>query len=62
MAWQTPKTNWQAADAPLPDDFNRIEGNVQDLQNTKETPPAPRLRQMQQKRRQKATPIILGRL
>ena len=38
MAWQTPKTNWQAADAPLPDDFNRIEGNVQDLQNTKETP------------------------
>ena len=38
MAWQTPKTNWGATDVPLPDDFNRIEGNVQDLQNTKETP------------------------
>ncbi len=38
MAWQTPKTNWQAADVPLPDDFNRIEENVQELQNTKETP------------------------
>jgi hypothetical protein len=38
MAWQTPKTNWGAADVPLPDDFNRIEGNVQELQNTKETP------------------------
>ena len=38
MAWQTPKTNWGAADVPLSDDFNRIEGNVQELQNTKETP------------------------
>jgi parallel beta-helix repeat protein len=38
MAWQTPKTNWAPADVPLPDDFNRIEGNVQELQNTKETP------------------------
>ena len=35
MAWQTPKTNWGAADVPSPDDFNRIEGNVQELQNTK---------------------------
>lgn len=25
--WQTPKTDWQAADAPGPSDFNRIEGN-----------------------------------
>jgi len=25
--FQTPKTNWQAADAPLPGDFNRIEAN-----------------------------------
>ena len=33
MAWQTPKTNWQAADAPLPDDFNRIEGNTQYLKD-----------------------------
>ncbi len=38
MAWQTPKTDWGAADVPLPDDFNRIEGNVQELQDTKETP------------------------
>jgi len=38
MAWQTPKTNWQAADVVSKDDFNRIEGNVQELQNTKETP------------------------
>ncbi|MGB3926517.1 MAG: hypothetical protein WBL14_09160 [Caldicoprobacterales bacterium] len=34
MAWQTPKTNWQAADVVRKDDFNRIEGNVQELQNT----------------------------
>ena len=38
MAWQTPKTNWQAADVVSKDDFNRTEGNVQELQNTKETP------------------------
>lgn len=38
MAWQTPKTNWQAADVVSKDDFNRIEGNIQELQNTKETP------------------------
>ena len=36
--WQEPKTNWQAADVVSKDDFNRIEGNVQELQNTKETP------------------------
>lgn len=28
MTWQTPKTNWQVAEAPLPADFNRIEGNI----------------------------------
>ncbi len=33
MAWQTPKTNWSAADVPLPDDFNRIEGNTQHLKD-----------------------------
>jgi hypothetical protein len=33
MAWQTPKTNWGAADVPLPDDFNRIEGNTQHLKD-----------------------------
>lgn len=38
MAWQTPKTNWQADDVPIKDDFNRIEGNIQELENTKETP------------------------
>ena len=38
MAWQTPKTDWQAADVVSKDDFNRIEGNIQELQNTKETP------------------------
>ncbi|HHV63400.1 MAG TPA: hypothetical protein GXX51_12300 [Firmicutes bacterium] len=31
MAWQTPKTNWMAIDVPLPNDFNRIEGNIDDL-------------------------------
>jgi len=38
MTWQTPKTDWQAADVVSKDDFNRIEGNIQELQNTKETP------------------------
>ena len=38
MAWQTPKTNWQANDALTPTAFNRIEGNIQHLQDTKETP------------------------
>jgi len=38
MAWENPKTNWQGADVPSADDFNRIEGNIQHLQDTKETP------------------------
>jgi len=38
MAWQNPKTDWKAGDVPVASDFNRIEGNVQELQNTKETP------------------------
>jgi hypothetical protein len=33
MAWQTPKTNWQTTDSPTNDDFNRIEGNIQELDN-----------------------------
>ena len=33
MAWQTPKTNWQAADVVSKDDFNRIEGNTQHLKD-----------------------------
>ena len=36
--WLEPKTDWQAADVVSKDDFNRIEGNIQELQNTKETP------------------------
>jgi hypothetical protein len=35
MAWQTPKTNWQAADVVSKDDFNRIEGNAQHLKDAK---------------------------
>lgn len=35
MEWQTPKTNWATGDIPVADDFNRIEGNIQELQNTK---------------------------
>ena len=40
MAWQTPKTNWGQPGQTVPgaDDFNRIEGNIRHLQDTKETP------------------------
>ena len=38
MPYITPKTNWLSADVPLPSDFNRIEGNIEELQNSKETP------------------------
>lgn len=31
MAWQTPKTNWAAADGVRDTDFNRIEGNILEL-------------------------------
>jgi hypothetical protein len=31
MAWETPKTDWIAADNPGANDFNRIEGNVASL-------------------------------
>lgn len=31
MAWQTPKTNWAAADGVRNTDFNRIEGNTLEL-------------------------------
>lgn len=33
MAWQTPKTNWGAADGVRNTDFNRIEGNILELYN-----------------------------
>ncbi len=35
--FETPKTNWQAADAPLPGDFNRIEGNIQAIEEGQRT-------------------------
>ncbi len=40
MAWQTPITTWGQAGKTVPgvDDFNRMEGNIQYLQDTKETP------------------------
>lgn len=31
MAYQTPKTDWTSSDAPSSSDFNRIEGNIDDL-------------------------------
>lgn len=31
MAWQTPKLDWAPEDGVLDADFNRIEGNIQDL-------------------------------
>lgn len=31
MAWTTPKLDWQASDAPTPADWNRAEGNSQQL-------------------------------
>lgn len=33
MAWQTPKTDWAAADSVRDTDFNRIEGNILELYN-----------------------------
>lgn len=33
MAWQSPKTNWGAADGVRDSDFNRIEGNILELYN-----------------------------
>lgn len=34
MAWQTPKTDWGAADGVRNTDINRIEGNILELYNT----------------------------
>lgn len=34
MAWQTPKTDWSAADGVRDADLNRIEGNISELYNT----------------------------
>jgi len=40
MVWENPVTTWGQAGktVPIADDFNRIEGNIQHLQDTKETP------------------------
>ena len=35
MAWQNPKKDWKAVDVPNPNDFNRIEGNIDDLESRK---------------------------
>lgn len=35
--FETPKTNWQAADVPTPTDFNRIEGNSQAIEEGSRT-------------------------
>lgn len=33
MDWKPPKTDWETGNAPLPGDFNRIEGNTQEIKN-----------------------------
>jgi len=38
MAYQTPKKDWAGRDVPRPDDYNRIEGNIEYLELNKETP------------------------
>lgn len=38
MAWQTPKTNWQAGNIPTANDFNRIEGNINYIEQENRTP------------------------
>ncbi len=35
MAWKEPKTDWKAGDGVSSDDFNRIEGNIKDLNKNK---------------------------
>jgi len=38
MAWQTPKTDWTSADGVTDADFNRIEGNIDHIENSTRTP------------------------
>ena len=38
MAWSNPKTNWQGADIPTASDFNRIEGNINYIEEESRTP------------------------
>ncbi len=37
MVWQIPKENWAASDVPIKDDFNRIEGNTDQLRTDVDT-------------------------
>ena len=38
MAWQTPKTDWDSSDAPTSSDFNKIEGNINYIEEESRTP------------------------
>jgi|GEM_PF-2645862 len=38
MAWQTPKTDWKAGNIPTAADFNRIEGNINYIEQETRTP------------------------
>jgi hypothetical protein len=37
IGWQTPKTTWQAADAPVAGDLNRVEGNINAIETGSRT-------------------------
>lgn len=50
MAWQTPKTNWTPSDAPTSSDFNKIEGNINYIEEESRTPS------------QTETPVASGKL
>jgi hypothetical protein len=32
MAWKNPRINWNSSDVPTANDFNRIEGNIKELE------------------------------
>lgn len=38
MAWQTPKTNWTSSESLISSDLNRIEGNIDYIENSVRTP------------------------
>ena len=50
MAWSTPKTDYAGNYSPTPTDFNRIEGNIDYIENDSRTPS------------QTATPTASGKL
>lgn len=35
MTWEEPKTDWKAGDGVSSDDFNRIESNIQEINEVK---------------------------